>query len=123
MRQKFHLFDAFTMALTVILTLVVCWQGLSTPPQCDYDCIRTVGPGNCKEKVENAAEYHKNPDCLGIGKCHPASGQIVSHSHEVLDTCRTSTERYHLQHITTIGWDTDNDGRKDTICNALHSCP
>ena len=123
MRQKLHLFDVFTMALTVILTFVVCWQGLSTPPQCDYDCERTVGPGDCNAITESAAKFHKNPDCLGIGSCKPATGQIVGYSHEILDTCRTPTGGYHLQHITTIESDTDNNGRKDTVCNALHSCP
>jgi len=123
MRQQTYLFEVLTMALTMVLIFVVCWQALSLViPPCDYDCVKTVGPGNCKEKVRGADQM-ENPNCLGVYLCHPASGKEIKRSHDVFDSCRTSTGKLHLQHVTTINWDTDNDGIQDTQCNALHSCP
>jgi len=123
MRQQLCLFKVLMNALVMILTLVVCWMVLGTTPLCEYDCLRTVGPGNCKEVVTGAQQ--ENPNCLGIYACHPAPGEQKDFRHVILDDgpCRTSTGKFHLQHITTIEWDTDKDGKRDTICNALHSCP
>ncbi len=123
MRRQPYLFEALTVALTMILTFVVCWLALSVPPPCEYGCERTVGPGDCSERTQSATSYHNNSNCLGVGRCHPASGQSISESHDILDACRTSTGQYHIQHITTVKWDTDNDNRPDTVCDALHSCP
>lgn len=124
MRWQTYPFEVFTLMLTMALTLAVCWLALTTTPQCEYDCIRVVGPGDCKEWSQPASEYHNNPDCLGVGVCRPKSGQSTGEfSHEIYDTCKTSTGKYHLQHITIVKWDVDSDGQEDTKCEALHSCP
>jgi len=124
MRQQLCLFKVLTNALTMILTLVVCWMVLGTVPLCDYNCIKLEGQGNCMEVIESAADK-ENPNCLGPYSCHPAAGREKKTIHVVLDdsACKTSTGKYHLQHTTTIEWDTNKDGRTDIKCKTFHSCP
>jgi hypothetical protein len=116
----------FLEGLILALTLIICWLALTTPPPCDYGCLKIVGPANCEEVVQSAAEYHDNPNCLGTGKCRPAgdvSKQQIAVEHEVLDGCKASNGQTHLQHVTVVKWDSDLDGRTDTECAARHSCP
>lgn len=109
--------------LTLLLTFATCWLALTTVPPCDYGCLKIVGPANCDEVIKSAAEYHNNPDCLGPGICQPAKGTRWGISHEVLDACKASNGKYHLQHVTIVKWDSDNDNVPDTECAARHSCP
>ena len=116
----------FLEGFVLVLTFVNCWLALTTIPPCEYGCKKAVGPANCSEVIQSAAEYHGNQNCLGIGQCHPAGDpkkQKLKSSHEILDACKASNGKTHIQHITTIEWDSDCDGRADTICHALHSCP
>lgn len=123
MRHLTWLFGALTMTLVVGLTFVLCWQVLTVPPPCNYDCVKVVGPGNCDEFSQGADQFHNDPACRGVGKCHPVSGNQVDFIHELFDACKPPIGLYHRQHVTTVTWDTDNDGIKDTKCEALHSCP
>lgn len=116
----------FLEGLVLMLTFTVCWRALTTVPYCDYGCIKVVGPANCEAVVQSAQDYHKNPNCLGTGKCRPDGDlerQLKAHEHEVFDACRASNRQLHLQHLTTIKWDSDLDGVADTVCIARHSCP